>query len=82
MYDFNRGLTWEKLKQDTDALLNFNHALDIDPGFAEASFQKGLILIKSGDKATAIEFFMNESIHATNQKFRAEVLFQLQYYCL
>ena len=44
---------------------------------AEASFQKGLNLSQSGEKISAIESLVNASSHASNPKFKSEVLFQL-----
>ena len=74
---YNRGLTWGKLGHANYALINFKHALEIEPSMAEASFQKGLNLSQSGEKISAIESLVNASSHASNPKFKSEVLFQL-----
>ena len=62
-YDENlylkRGLCWQELEYYEKAIGDFNEALRIRPGFAEAWNGLGNIKSFTGDNASAIEYYTN-----------------------
>lgn len=50
------GLYLDRLDRADDALEHYHHALELDPESAEAAYNLGLLYLKKGDHARALEY--------------------------
>lgn len=50
----NRGMAYNKLRKDEDAISNYNRAIELDPYYTQAYYNRGIVYEKLGKDEDAI----------------------------
>lgn len=70
-YYNNLGMVYMLLQDEDKAMANFNQALDLDPGYSKAWFNKGILFQQQEEKDKACECF--------NKAYNLGFLFSMQF---